>query len=288
MKILAIETTDISGSLAAADWKTDPAETPEQNKFNWPSFCFDLLPLTEGQRSAQSLAPSINKILASSGWDIADLEYIAVGTGPGSFTGLRVGVTTAKILAWALKTKIIGINTLESMSWNIPRDSDDRILSCAVDAQRGEVAVQRFFLPADPQKSPFSIDPQYTVMPIKKWLEIENNNHDSKTAEYEKNTENENDINSKLIYQKIKEAETRGLMFCSPVLTKWQDKIDPYVRKFFVSPEFWHPTAIGVLKAACFRAAQGKTDDVWSILPEYSRLSAAQERLLAQKSNKAL
>lgn len=282
MKVLAIETTDISGSLSGTDWPVAEPGLSAKKDFGLSSSPFKVYGLTPDQRSAQSLAPSIDQFLKELGWKIRDLGCIAVGTGPGSFTGLRVGVTTAKILAWALGAKLIGVNTLESMSWNIARYSEDRILSCAVDAQRGEAAVQRFFIPADPDEAPVALDDKYKIMSIKKWLGIEKEDHDSKTDLYENNTEKENYISSKLVYQKVKDAEERGLIFCSSLLVKWQEKVDELTKSQFVPKAFWHPDAAGILKNACFRLRNDSSDDVWSVLPEYSRLSAAQERLLAK------
>lgn len=282
MKVLAIETTDISGSLAAAELSEANSGESDNKDFQLTSSSIKVYNLTSGQRSAQSLAPSIDRFLKELGWNIRDLGCIAVGVGPGSFTGLRVGVTTAKILAWALGAKIIGVNTLESMSWNVPRDSEDRILSCAVDAQRGEAAIQRFFIPADLTMPPIPIDDKYKIMSIKKWLGIEKDDRDSKTKSSENNTEKANYISSKLVYQKVNEAQERGLMFCSSLLIKWQEKADEAIRTRFVPPEFWRPDAVGILKAACLRIQRKTFDDVWAVLPEYSRLSAAQERLLAR------
>lgn len=100
MRILAIETIAIAGSLALLENDRVIAE----------------LALPEGQRSAQSLAPTIATLLASHCWSPATLQLIAVAQGPGSFTGLRVGVTTAKTLAYALGAQVLGVDTLEILA----------------------------------------------------------------------------------------------------------------------------------------------------------------------------
>ena len=62
--------------------------------------------LRQDQRSAQSLAPAIQQVLQQAKRQLGDVELIAVTAGPGSFTGLRVGVTMAKTLATGTSTTI--------------------------------------------------------------------------------------------------------------------------------------------------------------------------------------
>src|SRR5205823_7265962 len=62
------------------------------------------------------LLPAIDQLLALLELCPADLEGIAVSLGPGSFTGLRVGVTTAKTMAWALSLPVVGVATLEAVA----------------------------------------------------------------------------------------------------------------------------------------------------------------------------
>jgi tRNA threonylcarbamoyladenosine biosynthesis protein TsaB len=126
MRILALETTGRAGSVAVAD---GPRPIAEQ-----------LLDPT--QRSAQSLAPGIQRLLTTVGWRASDVELVAVTVGPGSFTGLRVGVATAKALAYALDARCVGLGTLDVIAaqcrGNYPR------LSAAIDAQRGQVFAAEF------------------------------------------------------------------------------------------------------------------------------------------------
>jgi len=88
------------------------------------------------------LLPSLNNLLRQAGWDIADVKAIVVARGPGSYNGLRVGLSTAKGLAFALGIPLIGVSTLETMAyaWAVTG-----LPVCAmVDASRGEVAAARY------------------------------------------------------------------------------------------------------------------------------------------------
>lgn len=62
------------------------------------------------------LMPMIKQLILDAGMKLADLSGIAVGVGPGSYTGVRIGVTAAKTLAWTLRLPIIGVSSLEAMA----------------------------------------------------------------------------------------------------------------------------------------------------------------------------
>lgn len=68
------------------------------------------------ERHSSVLIPAVEKILKSAKLGIADIDVIAVGLGPGSFTGIRVAVVTAKMLAFALNKKIVGVSSLEAIA----------------------------------------------------------------------------------------------------------------------------------------------------------------------------
>ena len=68
-----------------------------------------------GYRHGETLLPAIDDLLGRAGIDRADLAAVVVGTGPGAFTGLRVGIATAKGLAHGLGCPIIGVSTAEAL-----------------------------------------------------------------------------------------------------------------------------------------------------------------------------
>lgn len=86
----------------------------------------------------ESIQPLIEQILASAGWSTAQLDRIAVGTGPGSFTGLRVGIALAHGISEGLEVPLVGVGSLQAMALAAPRALAG--LRCPVlDARRGEL-----------------------------------------------------------------------------------------------------------------------------------------------------
>ncbi|MDO4815767.1 MAG: tRNA (adenosine(37)-N6)-threonylcarbamoyltransferase complex dimerization subunit type 1 TsaB [Bacillota bacterium] len=65
-----------------------------------------------------TLLPMVEDMLKNTGTKIADIDLMAVAHGPGSFTGIRIGVSTLKGLAWASEKKCVGVSTLEAMAWH--------------------------------------------------------------------------------------------------------------------------------------------------------------------------
>ena len=81
---------------------------------------------------------AILELLTGNGYNISSLDSIAVSSGPGSYTGLRVGLSTAKGLCYALKIPLITINTLEIMAFSAKEQAID-LISPMIDARRMEV-----------------------------------------------------------------------------------------------------------------------------------------------------
>lgn len=72
------------------------------------------------QSLTQQLLPGIDQLLNSINIQVEDLEGLAVGIGPGSFTGLRVGLSTMTALRMALQIPLVGVSTLAGLAWNLP------------------------------------------------------------------------------------------------------------------------------------------------------------------------
>jgi tRNA threonylcarbamoyl adenosine modification protein YeaZ len=92
-----------------------------------------------GKGHAEQLMVVIAEALKASATDYAGLGAIAVSVGPGSFTGLRVGVSTARGLALALKVPAIGVTTLEALATEAAAAFPGRAVLAALDAGREEI-----------------------------------------------------------------------------------------------------------------------------------------------------
>jgi len=90
-----------------------------------------------GTRHSSLLIPTIERILKLLGWNIGDIDYFACGLGPGSFTGIRVGVATVKGLAMMNKKPVVGIPTLDILAASA-KETNAKV-AVAVDAKRGLV-----------------------------------------------------------------------------------------------------------------------------------------------------
>jgi tRNA threonylcarbamoyladenosine biosynthesis protein TsaB len=90
-----------------------------------------------GPARQESVTPALDALLRFTGTDVSRLGGVAVGIGPGLFTGLRVGVETAKTLAQVLKIPIVGITSLDVLAYCV-RHTPRRI-AAVIDARRGEV-----------------------------------------------------------------------------------------------------------------------------------------------------
>lgn len=88
-------------------------------------------------RHSGSLAPALKDLLQKARLEPADLEAIAVGLGPGSFTGLRVGVTTAKVLSFASGCQLVGVSSLEAMA--LGAGTEGRDIAIVLDAKKNQV-----------------------------------------------------------------------------------------------------------------------------------------------------
>ncbi len=95
--------------------------------------------LDSERRHGRDLIPRLKALLTSAGIEPKDLGAVAVGLGPGSYTGLRVGVTAAKTLSYATGAALVGLNSLHAIGRNAPPEASR--VSVIADAQRGELYV---------------------------------------------------------------------------------------------------------------------------------------------------
>ena len=95
-----------------------------------------------GLTHSRTLLPMAEDLLKNTGYTMADIDIFAVARGPGSFTGIRIGVSAVKGLSWAADKPCIGVSTLAAMAWN--GISAGGLICAVMDARRFEV-YQAFF-----------------------------------------------------------------------------------------------------------------------------------------------
>lgn len=93
-------------------------------------------------RHGRALVPAIRALLTEAGLAVGALDGLVVGLGPGSYTGLRIGVTAAKTLAYAIGKPLVGLDSLEVVARAAPADA--LYVSAVGDAQRGDLYVAEF------------------------------------------------------------------------------------------------------------------------------------------------
>lgn len=229
MRVLSLETADKAASVAVLE---DQILLAHQQ-----------LPLAI--RSAQSLASGIQSILSQVGWKPSDVELVAVAQGPGSFTGLRVGVVSAKVFAWSVNAEILGVSTLEAIAENVPPGIEK--ISAALDCQRGQVVYQNF---ARSSETGFFVpQSEEIVADTEDWLA----------------------------------QVPEDYLLSGPILGR--TSVKELVCRPTVDSAFWTPTATGIGQLAVRQYLSGLRSDVWQLLPRYSRPAAAEEKLLAKRED---
>ena len=126
-------------------------------------------PLSRGH--AERLAPMLREIMSSAGSTFRDLDAIAVTTGPGTFTGVRIGLAMARSLSIALNRPAIGISTLEALAHTAAGGRSGSVAGI-IDARRGQVYVQVFDRDMREIASPQALPPEDAarLLPDSAWL----------------------------------------------------------------------------------------------------------------------
>lgn len=129
MKILAVDSTAKTATVALCDDRTMLAE----------------FTLNNGNTHSETLLPMIESMLNAFGMKPHDVDLFACSAGPGSFTGVRIGVATVKGLAFGSGRPAVGVSTLEALARNLDFGDDASKIICPVmDARRGQLYTARF------------------------------------------------------------------------------------------------------------------------------------------------
>ena len=123
MLILALDSTAVSASVAVCRDDTPIA----------------VFHLKNGNTHSETLLPMVRDALSCACVTVDDVDLFAVNAGPGSFTGVRIGVATVKGLAFGKNKPVVGVSTLESLAQNLVPQKDGVILAPVMNARRGQV-----------------------------------------------------------------------------------------------------------------------------------------------------
>lgn len=223
----------------------------------------------EGEGSARMLAPAVSELLRQSKVHTSDIQAVAVTIGPGSFTGLRVGVAMAKAIAYGLRIPTVGVDTLEVLAVDFERSLQYSGLGHRVefwtvlDAYRGEFFVAKWRLSLttindSPKPSP-SVPCGPTcliasqILPQKSWYELAAN-------------------------------DSSGTFVVGSGAAKLLANASANLRNFETFPNYI-PTASSVISVANRMLIEGNFTSPIDLMPVYLRGSAAEEKKQATKTS---
>jgi tRNA threonylcarbamoyladenosine biosynthesis protein TsaB len=194
----------------------------------------------DDRRHASGLLPAIAGLLRGAGLRAADLGAIGVGLGPGSFTGLRVGLAAAKALAYAVGCPLVGLDSLEAIARGAPADA--RTIRVAADAQRGELFAADFARD-EPGAAPRRLG-STRIVAAEAWLG----------------------------------ALAEGDLVLGPALDRpaLAARLPAFVGR--AGPDGDRPGAEALLALLAEAVAEGRRDDPFALEPTYLRRSAAEEK----------
>lgn len=202
-----------------------------------------------GLTHSETLMPMMDRILRSARISVAEVEALAVTIGPGSFTGLRIGLAAAKGLALAADKPLIGVSTLEVLAHNL--SYTPYLIGTLLDARKGEVYAALYDVSeAYPQRlgDEMACSPQEFCRRAERWLD---------------------------------ETGKPGLMLAGdgfgPYRRLWEEQLAP--RMACLPPHQMLPRASALGSLAYRRAIRKDYSDRLLLRPTYIRLSEAQHRL---------
>jgi len=195
------------------------------------------------RRHGRGLIPAIAALLGAEGLTVRDLDAIAVGLGPGSYTGLRIGLTAAKCLAYAAARPLVGLDTLDAIARNAPAEASR--VAVVVDAQRGDGYVADYAR-AGPGEPTRRVGPT-RIEPLAAWAL----------------------------------ALPEGTLVLGPALDRL--RVDWSGGARLGTPEQGHPDPAVLLDLAREALTAGRSDDPFFLEPTYLRRSAAEDLWDARK-----
>ena len=191
------------------------------------------------------LVGSVREALTKAGCGMSDVDAVLVGRGPGSFTGVRIGVATAKGIACGAGLPLFGASALDAMAWSAWKNGIRGKLAVAGDAMRGEVYPGIYLLDDEGAHRTF---PAETVLKV-----------DVAIAEWSVR------------------ADHAELTLTGNGLKKYLTKFEEAGFSTFAPEEAWYPSGEGLFRSAALAEHELGDGDPALVLPIYTRLSDAEE-----------
>jgi len=133
MRVLALDTSTTACSVAIG--------TMDRSVRNILAHRFEVM--ARGQ--SEALAPMVQSVLDEAGFGVSDMDFVAVTTGPGAFTGVRIGLSMARALGLSAEIPVIGVSTLHAVAHGIPEINRAQACTLVImDTKRDDVYVQVF------------------------------------------------------------------------------------------------------------------------------------------------
>lgn len=279
MYILAIETTGAFASVALLEYEAAPDRMPASKKAAAP----ELLGVIHGEdrfSHLQNLTPQMASVLEQNGLSINDISAVAVSNGPGSFTGIRIGVSTARALSQVLKIPCIGVSSLEALALRteaVSGASGGRFLICPIlDARRKQVYGAGYEILDG--KPVCRIQP--TSCMIGEFLQAVDGLAEADTAAAAEPGAEAEDLQILFLGD--------GIDTCGEIIEQWKQdhKEGPQGRAAFAAKEIRYQDAASVALRGWQLLQEGKTCGYMDLQPEYMRMAEA-ERKLKEKQQKS-
>lgn len=245
MNILAIETTGAEASVAVINDKGEVFMESSDQKLN----------------HLQNLMPMTDILLEKRGMSIGDVDYIAVSEGPGSFTGIRIGVSSARALAQALGLETISVPTLKSFLYNVP---GYRGVICPIfDARRSQVYGGAYRWTGDGEYMEVVAGAAYDLHQLLEKLE-------KAVREMASETGSPSEIT----------FFGDGIVPYRDQVLKWQDSsLNTDIRVLFAADDVKLQKASSVARLALENLKAGKTKSLYDLKPVYMRKAEAERKL---------
>ncbi|QDU63854.1 tRNA threonylcarbamoyladenosine biosynthesis protein TsaB [Planctomycetes bacterium Pan216] len=194
--------------------------------------------LSQARRHARDLIPAIGQLLDEAGWAPRSIELVIVDRGPGSYTGLRVGIMTAKTFCYATGAMLVGGCAADILAHAA---SDDALsVATLIDAQKGNIYARHFTRTGAGE--PLEPTSELAVVDAKEWLA----------------------------------TLPEGTLVTGPALDRFADVVPATLRTTEEGRRYPELSSLlGIGRSSC---DAGRRDDPWGLEPTYLRPSEAEER----------